>query len=200
MRRISLGRPDHRLNGKFQFVVGWTGGGAEECKHLTKEQIETFATGAHGPGKLIDDGELWWEIPDSFKLLTWRDAIKKEIKNTIEIGEIKWSITLRNSGVAQSYTLRLVYSFDYNRKGGECGEFGIQNKFDTHAGEYVCDGTGEKISEVLCDALWADFPTATPAQLNDMVSEVIENIQSLAKRHNWMFFNTDYDRHEYHNG
>lgn len=53
--------PDYRNLGKYQFVTGWTGGGAEMCTHLTFEQVMQRFKAKHGPGKLEDDGtDLVW--------------------------------------------------------------------------------------------------------------------------------------------
>ena len=57
--------PDYRNNGKFQFVVGYTGGmnAGEKCVHLTWEEIEQRLTKNHGPGVLTDDGtDLIWTV------------------------------------------------------------------------------------------------------------------------------------------
>lgn len=61
MRRIILQKPDYRNDGKYQFITGYTGGGAEECVHLTKEQISERASSILGDGRLEDDGSnLYW--------------------------------------------------------------------------------------------------------------------------------------------
>jgi len=55
-------RPDYRNHGQYQFVTWYTGGGAEACVHLTREQISDRLRDQKGPGILVDDGEnLWWE-------------------------------------------------------------------------------------------------------------------------------------------
>ena len=60
---ILVEKPDYRLNGKYQFIKGWTGGGAAMCLHLTKEEIIERLTTILGPGELVDDGEdLWWKL------------------------------------------------------------------------------------------------------------------------------------------
>lgn len=62
--RLPVQRPDYRNNGKYQFVVGYTGGGAEECVHLDRDEIARRLGERHGPGTLVDDGvDLWWEQP-----------------------------------------------------------------------------------------------------------------------------------------
>lgn len=62
MAQLLLAKPDYRNDGKYQFVVGYTGGGAEECIHLSKEEIEKRMTKKFGKGILVDDGEnLFWE-------------------------------------------------------------------------------------------------------------------------------------------
>ena len=54
-------RPDYRNNGMFQFVTGYTGGGAVACAHLSRDQIVGRLTIKHGPGELVDDGtDLIW--------------------------------------------------------------------------------------------------------------------------------------------
>lgn len=61
----AIPRPDHRNITKFgiyQFVVGWTGGGAEMCQHYSKAEIEEGQRSLHGKGVLVDDGvDLWWD-------------------------------------------------------------------------------------------------------------------------------------------
>jgi hypothetical protein len=60
--RHLIQRPDHRNNGKYQFVTGYTGGGAEMCVHLGLEEIAERCRAKLGPGTLIDDGiDLWWD-------------------------------------------------------------------------------------------------------------------------------------------
>jgi hypothetical protein len=60
--RLPVQRPDYRNNGKYQFVMGYTAGGAEECVHLTRDEICGRLTTRAGPGVLVDDGvDLWWE-------------------------------------------------------------------------------------------------------------------------------------------
>ncbi len=54
-------KPDHRNNGAFQFVTGYTGGGAEMCVHLRQDEVAERLAKKHGPGELVDDGtELIW--------------------------------------------------------------------------------------------------------------------------------------------
>lgn len=61
--RRPVEQPSYRNNGEYQFVVGYTGGGAEECVHLSAVEITRRLTESAGPGKLIDDGvDLWWEL------------------------------------------------------------------------------------------------------------------------------------------
>lgn len=60
--RTFVDRPDYRNNGQYQFVKGYTGGGAQMCAHLTAEVISERCNNLVGPGTLVDDGEnLWWE-------------------------------------------------------------------------------------------------------------------------------------------
>lgn len=55
-------RPDYRNDGKYQYVRGWTGGGAEVCDHLSAEDIGKQMEAKLGPGKFVDDGDdLWWD-------------------------------------------------------------------------------------------------------------------------------------------
>lgn len=62
MTRTQLQTPDHRNNGAYQFVTGWTGGGAEMCVHLTAADIAERVCKKLGFGRLVDDGvHLWWE-------------------------------------------------------------------------------------------------------------------------------------------
>jgi len=57
--------PDYRHAGKFQFVTGYTGGGAEMCKHLTFDEVAERLANKHGDGELVDDGvDLIWMQPD----------------------------------------------------------------------------------------------------------------------------------------
>ena len=57
--------PDYRNAGKFQFVTGYTGGGAEMCVHLTFEEVAKRLAKKHGDGELVDDGvDLIWMQPD----------------------------------------------------------------------------------------------------------------------------------------
>lgn len=61
--KLSVEKPSYRNNGKYQFVKGWTPGGAEMCAHLSFDEIAEQLKAQAGPGKLIDDGEnLWWEL------------------------------------------------------------------------------------------------------------------------------------------
>ena len=54
-------RPDYRNNGMFQFITGYTGGGAVACAHLTRAEIVERLWEKHGPGELVDDGtDLIW--------------------------------------------------------------------------------------------------------------------------------------------
>ena len=54
-------RPSYRYNRNYQFITGYTGGGAEECVHLSKEEISFRLAKQSGPGELYDDGiNLWW--------------------------------------------------------------------------------------------------------------------------------------------
>lgn len=56
--------PDYRNLGNYQFVTGWTGGGAEMCVHLTFEEISKRLRAKHGDGRLVDDGtDLIWMQP-----------------------------------------------------------------------------------------------------------------------------------------
>lgn len=65
-RRERIQRPSYRLNGQYQFVVGYTGGGAEECVHLTMQEITERAIAKLGPGSVADDGvDLWWTADNS---------------------------------------------------------------------------------------------------------------------------------------
>jgi hypothetical protein len=60
--RHLIERPGHRNHGEYQFVKGYTGGGAEECVHLSAEQVAQRCRDKVGAGRLIDDGlDLWWE-------------------------------------------------------------------------------------------------------------------------------------------
>ena len=53
--------PDYRNLCKFQFVTGWTGGGAEMCAHLTVSEVIERLEENHGKGELVDDGtDLIW--------------------------------------------------------------------------------------------------------------------------------------------
>jgi len=62
MTRQKIQRPDHRNNGKYQFVVWYAASGGEGCVHLSREEIIQRCTEKAGPGVLIDDGvDLWWE-------------------------------------------------------------------------------------------------------------------------------------------
>lgn len=66
MIRHAVERPNHRHDGKYQFVKGYTAGGAEMCVHLTTEEISKRLRAKVGPGTLVDDGiDLWWEQPDA---------------------------------------------------------------------------------------------------------------------------------------
>ena len=58
-------RPSYRLNGSYQFVKGYTGGGAECCAHLTPDEVAKRCIEKVGEGRLEDDGvDLWWvQIP-----------------------------------------------------------------------------------------------------------------------------------------
>ena len=57
--------PDYRNNGKYQFVTGYTGGGAEMCAHLTFEEVTKQLANKYGDGELVDDGtDLIWMQPD----------------------------------------------------------------------------------------------------------------------------------------
>lgn len=73
MTRIPIERPDYRNNGKYQFVRGYAGSGAEMCDHVSLMDIVYQMTERCGPGKLIDDGvDLWWEsetMPEGY----WRE-------------------------------------------------------------------------------------------------------------------------------
>ncbi len=61
--RVLIQRPGYRNDGKYQFVVGYTGGFcAEMCVHLSFEEVSKRAEEKIGKGTLIDDGvDLWWE-------------------------------------------------------------------------------------------------------------------------------------------
>jgi hypothetical protein len=60
--RHLIQRPDHRNNGKYQFVTGYTGGGAEACVHLSPDEVAARCREQRGPGTLVDDGtDLWWD-------------------------------------------------------------------------------------------------------------------------------------------
>jgi hypothetical protein len=62
--RHPIERPEYRNNGEYQFVKGYTGGGAEMCVHLNRDQISSRCEQKLGPGTLVDDGvDLWWEQP-----------------------------------------------------------------------------------------------------------------------------------------
>ena len=57
-------QPDYRLLGRYQFVTGYTGGGAEMCVHLTFVEIAARLRERHGDGRLVDDGtDLIWLQP-----------------------------------------------------------------------------------------------------------------------------------------
>jgi len=60
---IRLQSPSYYRDGKFIFVVGYTGGfGAEMCIHLTRKEIEKRCREKVGPGQLIVKRlELWWK-------------------------------------------------------------------------------------------------------------------------------------------
>jgi hypothetical protein len=49
-------KPDYRNNGAFQFVTGYTGGGAEMCVHLRRDEIAEKLAKEYGPGELVDNG------------------------------------------------------------------------------------------------------------------------------------------------
>jgi hypothetical protein len=60
--RLLIQQPDYRLDGKLQFVVGYTSFGAQECIHLTLEQLAERCERKAGTGKLIEiDGRFYWE-------------------------------------------------------------------------------------------------------------------------------------------
>jgi hypothetical protein len=61
--------PEYRNDGKYQFLVGWTAGGAEMYRHLTLEQLTTQLTAELGSGRLVDDGTyLIWMQPEETAL------------------------------------------------------------------------------------------------------------------------------------
>lgn len=88
-KRHALQRPDGRNNGQYQFVTGYTGGGAEACVHLTAEQIAERCRQRHGlpPGELVDDGtDLWWEETPTMKPIPveeWKGEDATEVRKTI---------------------------------------------------------------------------------------------------------------------
>lgn len=56
--------PDYRNLGKYQFITGYTGGGAEMCIHLIFDEVVTRLRANHGDGRLIDGGtDLIWMQP-----------------------------------------------------------------------------------------------------------------------------------------
>lgn len=70
MVKRKVQKPDYRNNGQYQFVTGWTGGGAEECVHLSRGEIATRLTRDHGAGYLEDDSvDLWWCQEDGTRQL-----------------------------------------------------------------------------------------------------------------------------------
>lgn len=57
--------PSGRNLGKYQFITGYTGGGAEMCAHLSADEVCARLVEKLGPGELIDDGiDLWWETAE----------------------------------------------------------------------------------------------------------------------------------------
>ncbi len=83
--RLRLERPDHRNNGKYQFVKGWTGGGAEACVHLTSEEIAERCARMVGPGTLEDDGiDLWWVKTKLTSEADGRDAEILKLREEVE--------------------------------------------------------------------------------------------------------------------
>lgn len=62
-------QPDYRNLGKYQFVTGYTGGGAEKCVHLTFAEIAARLRERHGDGRLVDDGtDLIWMQPAGIEI------------------------------------------------------------------------------------------------------------------------------------
>lgn len=63
MKRLLVQQPDFRHNGKLQFIVGYTGGGANACVHLTRHQYASRLRKKAGNGKLVEiDGKFYWEV------------------------------------------------------------------------------------------------------------------------------------------
>lgn len=74
---LKVQQPDYRNNGMFQFVIGWTGGGAEMCVHLTFEEYEKNIGEKAPPGRLV--------------FITKADSAKSELLDDA-IGEFKWEV------------------------------------------------------------------------------------------------------------
>lgn len=62
-RRVSLQQPDYRNKthlGDYQFVQGYTSGGAQMCVHLTREAWEQQCALVCGPGRLVEDAGVFY--------------------------------------------------------------------------------------------------------------------------------------------
>jgi hypothetical protein len=58
---VALETPDNRLNGQYQFVKGWTGGGAEMCAHMTPDEYKLRVREKLGDGELVEhEGKFYW--------------------------------------------------------------------------------------------------------------------------------------------
>jgi hypothetical protein len=94
--RTKVQQPDHRNNGQFQFVTGYTGGfGAEACVHLTLEEYKERIQAKLGPGTLIEEkGIFYWETPG---VPEWSNSLfdfLKRIKAATHTGswnEVNWA-------------------------------------------------------------------------------------------------------------
>jgi hypothetical protein len=119
-------------------------------------------------------------------MITHRDQLEKKILDTIEIGEIKFRLTIANEGEKKDYYVLLGYRFSYDEKQGELTSFSIQQiGFDYEKANFP---VGENIADLLGQIFKVEWPTATNDQRADMISEVIEFVQGQCQRMLWQFF------------
>lgn len=60
---VPVETPDYRNNGQYQFVRGIGHFGAEECAHVSREEIERQCRENAGDGVLVDDGHRLCWVP-----------------------------------------------------------------------------------------------------------------------------------------
>lgn len=93
---IPIQQPDYRNHGKFQFITGTTGGGAEACQHMTRAEYAEACEKRVGPGRLVEiDGVFFWEckqvrVVDTFIIDPATDArgIVKNMTETERLVEV----------------------------------------------------------------------------------------------------------------